>query len=132
AREFVMGHIGGYLAKSYFRPSEDLLVKEYRKAVPQLTIYRGESVDEERLKKEMLLNTAALLGLEPEAVEKIRSILSLRSFDDVVETLQNSLKWESKLIDEAELPSHIIDNWELVTQVNNKFLVRRRALKNMA
>ena len=45
-----MGHKGGYLDDSYFRPELETHVEEYRKAIPNLTIY-GTQIPSEVSKK---------------------------------------------------------------------------------
>ena len=48
--EHWMGHKGGYLDDSYFRPELETHVEEYRKAIPNLTIY-GTQIPSEVSKK---------------------------------------------------------------------------------
>ena len=61
-RERLLGHKGGYLDESYFRPMLDQIKAEYVKAIPFLTIEaEGEQVkqiqkelEEERRKRELI------------------------------------------------------------------------------
>jgi aryl-alcohol dehydrogenase-like predicted oxidoreductase len=115
-------------------PSLEEQKKQYLQHYGALAVEEHGSIDVEKLKREQLLATARLLGLGEAEIEKIRSALEYRSFDEIVETLQNSLKYESRYAGEEELPSLIAEGWEVIfpTPINGKILVRRRRflLKN--
>lgn len=127
------GHSLG-VEQAYFMPSLEEQKKQYLQHYGALAVEEHGSIDVEKLKREQLLATARLLGLGEAEIEKIRSALEYRSFDEIVETLQNSLKYESRYAGEEELPSLIAEGWEVIfpTPINGKILVRRRRflLKN--
>jgi integrase len=125
--EFLMGHKLPAQKRAYILSHLDEYKALYMNAYPALSL--RESVDLERLRKQQLLDTARLLGLNAELLEKIRSALEYRSFDEIVETLQNSLKYEAKYCGEEELPSLIAEGWEVVAQVGGRILVKRAPLR---
>lgn len=51
--------------------------------------------------------------------------MNTRSFE-IVETLKNNMRFESKYCGEEELPQLVSDGYEVVAQVNGKILVGKR------
>jgi len=123
------GHSLGVEA-SYFMPGLEDQKKQYMQHYGALVVEEHGTLDLEKLRKQQLLDTARLLGIPPDQVEKIKSALDFKSFDEIVETLQNSLKYESRYASEEELPNLVSQGWEVVfpTPINGKILVRRRRL----
>jgi len=56
--DFWMGHRGGYLDESYFRAAETEHVKEYRKAIPGLSIETAFIADEKKIASMEAVNVA--------------------------------------------------------------------------
>ena len=84
-KEFWMGHKGAYLDDSYFRASEEDHLREYRKAIPYLSVYEAPVlVSKENLRKEVL--SALLEAGEPEFLKPIAEKYGIS-----VETLKNLL-----------------------------------------
>ena len=133
-RERLLGHKGEYLDESYFKPQMQLLLKEYRKAVPQLTIL--EPVGEyEEIRKRQLLDTARLLGFGDERLRRLEEVLArTKNVDEAVEefkklreepddpTRQNNVKI---VRGEKELVKHLENGWTLIKELNHdKYLLR--------
>lgn len=51
--EFWLGHKGAYLEDSYFRGEETEHLKEYRKAIPHLSVIEAPMISREELRREM-------------------------------------------------------------------------------
>lgn len=52
-REFWLGHSGSYLESSYFRGEETEHLKEYRKAIPHISIVERPTISKEDVRKEV-------------------------------------------------------------------------------
>lgn len=66
-KEYFLGHTGG-LDRSYFRPTEDMLKVEYRKAIPHLTILSTTVISRAEVRNEVLtflLGNVSELDLAP-------------------------------------------------------------------
>ena len=74
-REHWMGHKGGYLDESYFRAEVDKHLREYRKAIPHLTILTTP-MEEKQLRVKAILDFARLQGYEEEKLRKLEEILA--------------------------------------------------------
>ncbi|MGC9203299.1 MAG: hypothetical protein ACP5HX_11605 [Thermoproteota archaeon] len=81
-----MGHVGGYLAGSYFRPSEEQLANEYRKAIQHLTIFETASIEE--LQKQQLLNLARILIKDESKIAQIEQILKKKAPEEAIVELR--------------------------------------------
>lgn len=61
----MMGHKGEYLDDAYFKPYIEQMLKEYRKALPQLTIREEGGVTREEVALETLRSVARTFGIDP-------------------------------------------------------------------
>jgi site-specific recombinase XerD len=96
-RERMMGHMSGFrdpnLAQdlSYYRPEIEDLLKEYRKAIPHLTIAE-ETTDDWARRRQMVLDIAKIAGLDNGAVKEIEKIIDKSgTFDEGLEELRREL-----------------------------------------
>lgn len=136
-RERWMGHKGLYLDMSYFKAEESLHLAEYRKAVPNLTIYQLPA-EEKKLRSQMLLDFAKLQGYEADQIKKLEDVLArardvneaieeFRKFKDDSNTAQ-SPKTGRHIIakGESDLMQKLDAGWKLVESLNeDKFLLQR-------
>ena len=75
--EMLLGHSVG-LADSYFRPTQDEMLSEYMKAVPDLAVFEkivGMSQDVESLKSQLELERSSRQSLE-ERLARIEAALA--------------------------------------------------------
>ena len=134
-RERLLGHKGEYLDESYFKPQIQLLLNEYRKAIPQLTVL--EPVGEyEEIRKRQLLDTARLLGFGDERLRRLEEVLArAKNVDEAVEEFkklreepedpprQNNVKI---VCGEKELVKHLENGWSLIKELNHdKYLLSK-------
>ena len=137
-RERWMGHKGLYLDMSYFKAEESLHLAEYRKAIPNLTIYQLPT-EEKKLKSEMLLNFAKLQGYSVDQLKKLEDALARAKDVDEAITEFRRLKDDAKAASnenehgkhviakgESELVQKLDDGWSLVQTLNeDRFLLQR-------
>ena len=71
--ERLLGH-SGYLDDSYFKPLLGDLLREYRKAIPQLQIIEEAKLEEVR--KRQLLDTAKLLGYGEDKLKRLEEVMA--------------------------------------------------------
>ena len=130
--EYWMGHkLPAQIDPYLFSPENQ--DKIYMSAYPRISL-KGEQ-DLEKLRKQQLLDTARLLGIPQEKLDKLRELIEAREFgedllEEVAAVLQNnrqngSHKGGSKYVTEEELPAYIEDGWEFVAQVNGRILIKR-------
>lgn len=140
-RERWMGHKGLYLDMSYFKAEEPLHLAEYRKAVPQLTIYSSGMAEETRM--QIVVDTLRALGTTKEDLKRLEDIYarakdvdaSIEEFrrlkDDANEARQPSShrKMNGKYSvakGEAELVQRLSHGWNLVQPLSeDKYLLER-------
>lgn len=96
-RERMMGHTSGFrdptlaLDSSYYRPEIEDLLKEYRKAIPHLTIAE-ETTDDWARRRQMVLDIAKIAGLDNGAVKEIEKIIDKSgTFDEGLDELRREL-----------------------------------------
>jgi hypothetical protein len=127
--EYWMGHkLPAQIDPYLFSPENQ--DKIYMSAYPRISL-KGEQ-NLEKLRKQQLLDTARLLGISQEKLDKLRDLIEAHEFsedllEEVATVLQNNgnHKGGSKYVTEDELPAYISDGWEFVAQVNGRILVKR-------
>jgi len=89
-----MGHKGGYLDESYFRAEQTKHVEEYRKAIPNLTVYQTSEATEDRKREfeRMAKIMAEQMGLDKEKI----SIMIGRMRDEFIGEEMKKLVEEEK------------------------------------
>ena len=92
--DFWMGHKGGYLDESYFRAEQTKHVEEYRKAIPNLTVYQTSEATEDRKREfeRMAKIMAEQMGLDKEKI----SIMIGRMRDEFIGEEMKKLVEEEK------------------------------------
>ena len=128
-RERLMGHKGEYLDDAYYKPNLDQLLAEYRKAVPELTVYSPEIIGEERmatLEGELAETRKAFEALKDATVGRMMRELEAKGVDTsktphelAVEMGIAEARPEQKVIDEEGLVAHLSEGWRFVAQLNN-------------
>jgi len=141
-REKMMGHKGEYMDDAYFKPHLEMILAEYRKAIPNLTIM--EEVKYEQMMARQLLNTAKVMGLSEDKLKRLEEILArTKSVDEAVEEFKrlkdeeftssdngsyiNGNGYRAKVISEVELIAHVEHGWDVVKELSEgKFIVRKQ------
>jgi integrase len=127
-RERLMGHAGGYLAGSYFRPSEEQLANEYRKAIQHLTIFETTSLEE--LQKQQLINLARVLIKDESKIAQIEQLLKKKRSEEAIVELRKIVQqnsYEYKAVSVNELIEHLNNGWEIVKEVGGSQVIIRKA-----
>jgi|Deesub1362B_J571_1020462.scaffolds.fasta_scaffold00003_325 integrase len=132
--EFLMGHKGPYLNESYFRPFEEDVKNEYKKAIPNLTIIETVKQDIEELRKQQLLDIAKLLGFPEEKIKKMEDILAKsRNIDEAIEEIKklnqevNNPKRDILVIhDETELIKYLGEGWRILRELSDGRIIIER------
>lgn len=130
-REQWMGHRGGYLDESYFKAEEEFHLREYRKAIPYLSVYENPAQLEQR--KRALLDFARFQGWSSRELSELESILEESADIDDAATKFREFKARSiengrhiVIEDERDLVDYLNNGWELVSELDsNKFLLKR-------
>lgn len=136
-REFLLGHKGDYLDESYFRPFEEQVREEYKKAVPHLTILEVETPSIEEIRRRQLIDMAKLLGFSEEKIKKIEEILAkYRSVDEAMDEIRKlredemlpngGRRFKAKIVSEEELINYIEAGWEIVKELKSGKIVIKR------
>ena len=122
-----MGHKGGYLDESYFRADEAKHVEEYRKAIPNLTVYQTSEATEDRKREfeRMAKIMAEQMGLDKSKI----SIMIGRMRDEYIQeeinqdaekSLQNNghngnNNGKQKIVEEKDLQTMLDKGWAVKT-----------------
>ena len=133
-RERLLGHKGEYLDDAYFKPQIEALLKEYRKAIPNLTILEAVAEYEE-IRKRQVLDTARLLGFGDERLKRLEEVLARsRSVDEAVEEFKRFREETEvsprqdrvKIVQgEGELVRHVKAGWTLIKELNHdKYILK--------
>jgi site-specific recombinase XerC len=132
ARERMLGHFAGFrdpnLAQdgAYYRPYEEQLLDEYRKAVTKLTI--AEEVGTEEFRKKQAMDALKMLGYPEEKLKKVENLLAkARSLDDVLDEVRKLTSSDQKIVDQSELDEYLATGWEPVMRLENKKIVIKRS-----
>ena len=136
-REFLLGHKGDYLDESYFRPFEEQVREEYKKAIPHLTILEVETPSIEEIRRKQLIDMAKLLGFSEEKIKKIEEILAkYKSVDEAMDEIRKlreeemlpngGRKIQVKLVSERELVNYLETGWEIVKELRSGKIVIKR------
>ena len=136
-REFLLGHKGDYLDESYFRPFEEHVREEYKKAIPHLTIFEVETPSIEEIRRKQLIDMAKLLGFSEEKIKKIEEILAkYKSVDEAMDEIRKlreeemlpngGRKIQVKLVSERELVNYLETGWEIVKELRSGKIVIKR------
>jgi len=130
--ERFLGH-KPYLDQAYFKPQLDMLLTEYRKAIPHLTIVE-QAAEYEEMRKKQLIDTARLLGFGDERIRRLEEVLArAKNVDEAIEEFKklreepgdppkpNSVKI---VRGEKELIKHLEQGWLLIKELNHdKYVV---------
>lgn len=148
-KEYFLGHTGG-LDRNYFRPTEEMLKTEYRKAIPHLNIMSMPTITREEVRGEVI---SALMGkisdaelapisqklrISPQQIRAMIKRIGERGSEEETEALLetertvrngrvNNNHSESKIVTEDELCSYLNEGWDLIKELSNGKLVVRRA-----
>ena len=134
ARERMLGHFGGFsdpnlaLDSAYYRPMEEELLAEYRKAIQTLTI--SEEVQTESFAKQQIMNVLRMYGkdLPPEKLRQMENILAKsKTVDDAIPELQRVMKPEMITIRESEIDRYLAQGWEPVERLSGRKIVIRKS-----
>jgi len=139
-REFLLGHKGDYLDESYFRPFEEHVREEYKKAIPHLTIFEVETPSIEEIRRKQLIDMAKLLGFSEEKIKRIEEILAkCKSVDEAIDEIRKlreeellpngGRKNQVKLISEKELINYLEMGWEIVKELKSGKIVIKREIR---
>ena len=122
--DFWMGHKGGYLDPSYFRAEESKHVEEYRKAIPNLTVYQSQESSEDRKREfeRMAKIMAEQMGLDKEKI----SIMIGRMRDEYIqegipsEEMKNGHNHHNgnnkqRIVEEKDLQGMLDEGWAVKT-----------------
>ncbi len=93
-RERWMGHKGGCLDESYFKAEEPLHLAEYRKAIPNLTIYATPVEQKNLVAQAMKAFAASYQGVTDEQLKRIDEIFARAK--DVDEAIQEFRKFRKE------------------------------------
>ncbi|MHA1581978.1 MAG: tyrosine-type recombinase/integrase [Candidatus Baldrarchaeia archaeon] len=138
-REFLLGHKGDYLDESYFRPFEEQVREEYKKAIPHLTILEVETPSIEEIRRKQLIDMAKLLGFSEEKIKKIEEILAkYKSVDEAMDEIRKlreeemlpngGRKIQVKLVSEKELVNYLETGWEIIKELKSGKIVIKREI----
>jgi integrase len=128
--DFWMGHTQGKdLADSYWREEIPEHLREYRKAIPDLSIFEKPVISEIEMRKKQIRDMAMLLfANEPEKLKALENLLQKsRTVEEVEHGLRNIMKvWRpmkkeeseedcQRIIRESELPQWLKKGWKVQT-----------------
>lgn len=147
-KEYFLGHTGG-LDKNYFRPTEEMLDTEYRKAIPYLTVMETSTISREEVRAEVigalmgkisdteLAPIARKLGISPNQIRAMIRRIGVTGSEEETEALlenernarneENCNHCESKIVTEDELCGYLNEDWDLIKELSNgKLIIRRK------
>lgn len=133
ARERMLGHFGGFsdpnlaLDSAYYRPVEEELLAEYRKAIATLTI--SEEVQTESFAKKQIMDFARAFGrdLPPEVLKKMENILAKsKTVEEAIPELQRAMTPNMKTVKDTEIDEWLAQGWEPVERLSGRRVVIRK------
>jgi len=134
ARERMLGHFSGFsdpnlaLDSAYYRPFEEELLLEYRKAIQTLSI--SEEVQTESFAKRQILDFARAFvkDLPPETLKKMENILAKsKTVEDAIPELQRAMTPRMKTVKESEIDEYLAQGWEPVERLSGRRIVIRKS-----
>jgi len=134
ARERMLGHFSGFsdpnlaLDSSYYRPVEEELLQEYRKAISTLSI--SEEVQTESFAKKQILDFARAFvkDIPPEVLKKMENILTKsKTVEDAIPELQRMMTPRMKTVRESEIDEYLAQGWEPVERLSGRRIVIRKS-----
>lgn len=128
--EMFMGYSTG-VTESYMKPAIDDIVKEYKKAVPNLTIFeKANLIEQKDIKEEFRKQLLLVAGFRQDEVDKM--ILSSMNNEDFQKMVRNKLLGamanngaRQKIIGLGDIESHIAQGWEFVSQLPNDRVIMK-------
>lgn len=139
-REEWMGHKGVYLDVSYFRAEEQQHLTEYRRTVPNLSIFAA-AVDDKKMRSKMLLDFARLQGTPESELRKLEEVLArAKTVDEGItefRRLQEETKAKPRTMhngngkylvadSEEEMIQRLNDGWRVIQALNHdKYLLEK-------
>lgn len=138
-REFLLGHKGDYLDESDFKPFEEQVREEYKKAIPHLAIFEVETPSMEEIRKKQLLDMAKMLGHSDEKIKRIEEILAkYKSVDEAMDKIRKlredellpngGRRFKAKIVCEEGLVNYIEAGWEIVKELKSGKIVIKREI----
>ena len=133
ARERMLGHFGGFsdpnlaLDSAYYRPIEEELLAEYRKAIQTLSI--SEEVQTESFAKKQIMNVVEIYGkdLPPEKLREMKNILTKsKTVEDAIPELRRLMTPNMKTVRESEIDEWLAQGWEPVERLSGRRIVIRK------
>jgi len=136
-REFWVGHKGAYLESNYFRGEEKEHLREYRKAIPHLSVIDvPTTISKEELRRELFQQLPDELFEEMGAkhgmtASRIKNILAkaktVRPHEQEEKAQKRKQKEDDcqKLIDPSELEEYLKEGWRFIAQVNGKAIIEK-------
>jgi integrase len=134
ARERMLGHFSGFsdpnlaLDSAYYRPFEEELLLEYRKAIQTLSI--SEEVQTESFAKKQILDFARAFvkDIPPEVLKKMENILTKsKTVEDAIPELQRMMTPRMKTVRESEIDEYLAQGWEPVERLSGRRIVIRKS-----